>query len=75
MRDHLLLSGRLKRVVRICNKNNISSSICGQAPSTYDNLVENLVSYGITSISVNTDAINRVRRVIADKEREIISNK
>ena len=65
----------IKRVVRICNKNNISSSICGQAPSTYDNLVENLVSYGITSISVNTDAINRVRRVIADKEREIISNK
>ena len=65
----------IKRVIRICNKNNISSSICGQAPSTYDNLVENLVGYGITSISVNPDAINRVRRVIAEKEKEIISNK
>ncbi|MCJ7614423.1 PEP-utilizing enzyme, partial [Candidatus Bathyarchaeota archaeon] len=65
----------LKRVIRICNKNNISSSICGQAPSTYDNLVEDLVRYGITSISVNPDAVNRVRRVIAEKESEIISNK
>jgi len=65
----------IRRVVRICNKNNISSSICGQAPSTYDDLVEELVGYGITSISVNPDAINRVRRVIVDKEREIIRNK
>ena len=68
------LKWAIKRVVRICNKNNISSSICGQAPSTYDDLVEELVSYGITSISVNPDAINRVRRVIAEKEREIIRN-
>lgn len=64
-----------RRVVRICNKNNISSSICGQAPSTYDDLVEDLVGYGITSISVNPDAINRVRRIIVDKEKKIISGK
>lgn len=65
----------IKRVIRICNKNNISSSICGQAPSTYDDLVEELVDYGITSISVNPDAINRVRRIIVEKERKIITNK
>ncbi|RLC32663.1 phosphoenolpyruvate synthase, partial [Candidatus Woesebacteria bacterium] len=65
----------IKRVVRICNKNNISSSICGQAPSTYDDLVEELVGYGITSISVNPDAINRVRRVIVEKEKTIITGK
>jgi len=62
----------LRRVIRICNKENISSSICGQAPSIYDELVEDLVRYGITSISVNPDAINRVRQVILDKERKII---
>lgn len=65
----------IKRVVRICNKNNISSSICGQAPSTYDDLVEELVGYGITSISVNPDAINRVRRIIVEKEKKIITGK
>lgn len=65
----------IKRVIRICNKNNISSSICGQAPSTYDDLVEELVEYGITSISVNPDAINRVRGIIVDKEKKIITGK
>jgi len=65
----------LKRVIRICNKAGISSSICGQAPSIYDDLVEDLVRYGVTSISVNPDAINRVRQVILDKERKIIGGK
>ncbi len=62
----------LRRVIRICNKHHISSSICGQAPSTYDDLVERLVRYGITSISVNPDAIERVREVIANTEADII---
>jgi len=65
----------LRRVIRICNKAGISSSICGQAPSIYDDLVEDLVRYGVTSISVNPDAINRVRQVILDKERKIIGGK
>ncbi len=65
----------LRRVIRICNKAGISSSICGQAPSIYDDLVEDLVRYGVTSISVNPDAINRVRQVILDKERKIIGSK
>jgi pyruvate,water dikinase len=63
----------LKRVIKTCNKYKISSSICGQAPSTYDDLVERLVRYGITSISVNPDAIERVRDVIAKTEADIIS--
>lgn len=62
----------LRRVIRICNKHKISSSICGQAPSTYDDLVERLVRYGITSMSVNPDAIERVREVIANTEADII---
>ena len=62
----------LKRVVRLCHKHKITSSICGQAPSTYDDLVEELVKMGITSISVNPDAINRVRGVIAETEKKIV---
>ena len=65
----------LKRVIRICNKHGITSSICGQAPSTYDDLVEKLVKWGITSISVNPDAINRVRSVVSDTEKELIKRK
>jgi pyruvate,water dikinase len=63
----------LKRVVKTCAKNGITSSICGQAPSTYDDLVSELVKMGITSVSVNPDALNRVRHVILDTERKLIS--
>ena len=62
----------LKRTIRICKKHGVTSSICGQAPSTYDGLVRDLVRYGVTSISVNPDAIYRVRQVISDAEAEIV---
>lgn len=60
----------LQHVITICKKFGIASSICGQAPSIYDDLVENLVKWGITSISVNPDAIERVREVIYEAERK-----
>jgi len=65
----------LRRVIRKCNKYGVTSSICGQAPSIYDDLVYKLVSWGITSISVNPDAINRVRGVIASAEKDLLSAK
>lgn len=61
----------LKRVIRKCNDAGITSSICGQAPSEYDELVRKLVRWGVTSISVNPDSINRVRGVVAQSEKEI----
>jgi pyruvate,water dikinase len=69
------VSWSLKRVVRACNKHNVTSSICGQAPSVYDDLVTELVKYGITSISVNPDAINRARGVILEAEKQVASDK
>ena len=65
----------LKKVIRACNKRGVSSSICGQAPSTFEDLVTKLVKYGITSISVNPDAINRVRGVIMEAEKEVAAGK
>ncbi len=61
----------LRRVIRKCHKLGVSSSICGQAPSVYEDLVEKLVGYGITSISVNPDAVDRVRNVILEAERKV----
>jgi pyruvate,water dikinase len=58
-------------VIRKCLDAGVTSSICGQAPSEYEDLVKNLVRWGITSISVNPDAIDRVRGVIAEAEKEI----
>jgi pyruvate,water dikinase len=62
----------LRRVIKTCNKYEITSSICGQAPSNYPDLVENLVRWGVTSISVNPDAIDKTREIIAEAEEKVL---
>lgn len=61
----------LKRVITKCNDAGITSSICGQAPSEYEDLVKKMVRWGITSVSVNPDAVNRTRGIVAQAEKEI----
>lgn len=46
-------------------------SICGQAPSDYPDLVRFLVEKGITSISLNPDAVVRGRDAVAAAEAEL----
>jgi len=65
----------LKRVITACVKRGVTSSICGQAPSDYPELVEKLVSWGITSISVNPDAVASVRHTVAAAEERIVTKK
>ncbi len=63
----------LEHLIKTCNKEGITSSICGQAPSIYPELTEKLVSWGITSISVNPDAIESTRQIIAGAEHKLVS--
>jgi len=65
----------LRRVIKHCNAAGVTSSICGQAPSMYPELVEKLVKYGITSISVNPDVINSVRKTIYEAEKKVAGGK
>ena len=58
----------LEKIIKTCLKRGITCGICGQAPSQYPELVEKLVSWGITSISVNPDAIDRTRELIYNSE-------
>ena len=62
----------LKKTIKTCHKHKISCSICGQAPSFYEDLVEKLVDWGITSISVNPDAIERTRQIVYEMEKRKI---
>lgn len=55
----------LKRLVTKAHKRGIMAGICGQAPSNYPDLVAKLVKWGITSISVSPDAIDRTRETVA----------
>ena len=45
--------------------------ICGQAPSDYPEFASWLVKRGITSISLNPDAVLRTRRIVAGVETSL----
>lgn len=61
----------IERLIKISVNKGITSSICGQAPSVYPELTENLVRWGITSISVSPDMIDEARRLIAAAEAKL----
>jgi pyruvate,water dikinase len=58
----------LERLIKTANARGITSSICGQAPSDYPELTQKLVEWGITSVSVNPDVIDKARATIAKAE-------
>lgn len=62
----------IKHVVETCNQYGVTSSLCGQAPSVYPEFAEKLVEYGITSISVNPDVVEKTKKIIASAEQKII---
>lgn len=60
----------LEHIVKTCRKYGVTCSICGQAASDYPELVERLVQEGITSVSINPDAVDRTRELIHDIEKK-----
>lgn len=64
----------LEKVIKTCVKYQIDSSICGQAPSNYPDLVEKLVKWGIHSISVSPDALDITRMTVFEAEKRLKSS-
>ncbi|MBU4033133.1 MAG: phosphoenolpyruvate synthase, partial [Candidatus Thermoplasmatota archaeon] len=56
-------------VIETCKKYGVESSICGEAPSNRQDIVNFLVDLGITSLSVNIDAIDKVKAWVSEAER------
>ena len=62
----------IKAIIDECKRLGITCSICGQAPSVYPEYAEQLVRWGIDSVSVNPDVIDRTRRNVAGAEQSIL---
>lgn len=60
----------LEKIITTCKKRGITCSICGQAPSVYPELVEMLVDWGVTSVSISPDVLEKTRRLVYDVEQK-----
>ncbi len=62
----------IKQLIKQARKAKIPCSICGDAPALYPELIEDLVRWGITSISVSLDAVELTYKAIARAEKRIL---
>jgi pyruvate,water dikinase len=64
----------IKYIISEAKRYRVPVSICGQAPSDFPELVEELVKDGISSISVNPDAVFRTREIVFQIEKKLKRN-
>ena len=62
----------LRELIPKARRLGFKTSICGQAPSVYPEYTELLVRAGIDAISVNSDVVDRTRRLIDRAERRVM---
>ncbi len=65
---HPAILHQLAYVIRVCKRNGVETSICGQAGSKKE-MVKFLVENGIDSISVNADAAKEIAEYIEEIEK------
>lgn len=59
-------------VIGAARRAGIPCSVCGEGPSVFPDFAEHLVRQGIDSISVNSDALEYTRRIVASVEQKIV---
>lgn len=61
----------LERIIKTCRRHNVTVSICGQAASDFPEVRELLVKSGVTSLSVNIDSVDKIRKEVYEIEKNL----
>jgi pyruvate,water dikinase len=61
-----------EHTIKTAHKHGVTASICGQAPSLYPDLLEHLIRWGVTSVSVSGDVVEQVREHISSIEKSLV---
>ncbi|WP_016951149.1 putative PEP-binding protein [Anabaena sp. PCC 7108] len=69
---HPAVMGAIAQLIKMAKDGGIPCSICGQAPALYPEIIDKLVEWGITSISVEPEAVEKTYSAIARAEQHII---
>ncbi|MBD2185094.1 phosphoenolpyruvate synthase [Planktothrix sp. FACHB-1355] len=69
---HPAVMEAIAQLIRTAKQEGIPCSICGQAPAKYPELIDRLVEWGISSISVSLDAVERTYTCIARAEQRLL---
>jgi len=70
--SHPAVLAAMKQLITTARQLKIPCSICGQAPVNFPELIEQLVAWGITSISVEAGSVEMVDRAIAKAEYKLL---
>ncbi|MEH2158652.1 putative PEP-binding protein [Nostoc sp.] len=69
---HPAVMSAIAQLIQMAKSADIPCSICGQAPALYPEIIDKLVEWGITSISVEPEAVERTYQAIARAEQRLI---
>ncbi|MEH2194770.1 MAG: putative PEP-binding protein [Nostoc sp.] len=69
---HPAVMSAIAQLIQMARSAGIPCSICGQAPALYPEIIDKLVEWGITSISVEPEAVERTYQAIARAEQRLI---
>ncbi|MBD2296154.1 phosphoenolpyruvate synthase [Anabaena sphaerica FACHB-251] len=69
---HPAVMGAIAQLIKMAKDGGIPCSICGQAPALYPEIIDKLVEWGITSISVEPEAVERTYQAIARAEQRLL---
>ncbi len=70
--SHPAVMGAIAQLIKMAQSGGIPCSICGQAPALYPDIIDQLIAWGITSISVEPEAVERTYQAIARAEQRLI---